>query len=51
MYMDKWLYFFISVGSIFVMVSPTTDGQKEFLFLGLFLIVASAITLFVKRKK
>lgn len=49
--MQKWLYFLMSIGSIFILIYPSEIGAKEHLILGLFLIVVPGIYLFTKKRK
>lgn len=46
----KWLYFLMSVGSVFILLSSTDDGSVEHLLLGIILIIIS-ITLLLKKSR
>jgi len=46
----KWLYFLMSVGSVFILLSSTDDGSLEHLLLGLILIIISITLLFKKSR-
>lgn len=42
----KWILFLMSIGGMFIMLSPTEFGSKEHLFLGVFLIGLSLFLLY-----
>ncbi|NMB18537.1 MAG: LPXTG cell wall anchor domain-containing protein [Erysipelothrix sp.] len=47
---SRWLYFLMSVGTIFIVLSPTEDGSAYHLILGLVLIGLSIMFLTKKKK-
>lgn len=49
--MEKWMYFLMSLGSIFIVLYPTKDGAIEHLILGLFLIVFAIVMLYINKDK
>jgi len=48
---NKWIYFLMSLGSIFVILYPTDSGSVQHLILGLGLMVVSFALLFAKKSK
>ncbi len=49
--MDKWSLFLVSIGSIFIMISPTENGAIQHLILGLGLIGVGVFKLVKNKKK
>lgn len=48
--MEKWMYFLMSIGSIFILIYPTESGTVQHLFLGLLLIGIAALVLFKEHR-
>lgn len=49
--MKKWNLGFLSIGCVFIMLSPTMDNQWPLLVLGVVIVILSAISIYKDAKK